>query len=60
MKGTDEITKKNIKSLKESGEVLLLGLDTKLKAKQNGDMIILGYENLPEKDKIEKAFNDIK
>jgi len=42
----------------ESGEVTLQGVGMKFKAKQNGDMIILGYEALPEKDKIEKAFMD--
>jgi hypothetical protein len=55
-----EMTIKNLKSLKDTSEISLKGIDEKRKAKQNGDMIILGQEDTKDKDKIESIFNSFK
>ncbi|MCQ1530464.1 hypothetical protein [Lutispora saccharofermentans] len=55
------ISVKNIKSIQESGKMILplqTG-DTEIQAKINNDLVIAGYENHKDKDKILEIFNSL-
>jgi len=54
----EEITVKNLEDVYEKGMIKVNGITSK--ARLNKHLMLMGYENHPEKDKIEKIFTDLK